>query len=90
MAGGTRPPELARDDATPGTPEEVLSALPAVYLISPTQGTDRTPLDVQQVGQALLTWTRQWIAICLIVLTAGLVMIMLALSLMASLVRSAK
>ena len=79
----TPAPEPAQGDATPAV-ETPVAALPSIYLVMPTeQKQPITSLDVQQLGRSLMAWTRQGIAVCITILTSGLVLMMLAITMIA-------
>ena len=79
----TLAPELAQDDATPVV-ETPVAALPSVYLVMPKEQKQATSLaDARQIRRSLVAWTRQAIAVCIIILMAGVVLMMLAITLIA-------
>ena len=79
----TLAPEPAQGDATPAV-ETPVAALPSIYLVMPKEQKQATsPVDVRQLRRSLVAWTRQAIAVCITILTAGLVLMMLAITLIA-------
>ena len=79
----TPAPEPAQGDATPAV-ETPVAALPSIYLVMPAEQKQATiPLDVQQLRRSLVAWTCQAIAVCITILTSGLVLMMLAITLIA-------
>ena len=79
----TLAPEPAQDDATPVV-ETPVAALLSVYLVMPKEQKQATSLaDARQIRRSLVAWTRQAIAVCIIILMAGVVLMMLAITLIA-------
>ena len=79
----TLAPEPTQDDATPVV-ETPVAALPSVYLVMPKEPNQATHLaDARQIRRSLVAWTRQAIAVCIIILMAGVVLMMLAITLIA-------
>ena len=80
--GAPEPP--TQDDATPTETPVAVAGLPSVYLMMPRQAEQATHLrEAKEIRRSLLAWSRQAIAICSIILVAGVVLTMLAVTLIA-------
>ena len=80
--GAPEPP--TQDDATPTETPVAVAGLPSVYLMMPKQPEQATHLrEAKEIRRSLLAWSRQAIAICSIILVAGVVLTMLAITLIA-------
>ena len=78
VVDSSSPPELALTrDATP-------EAEPAVYIVAPTRKVDNCHLHPRPVARSLRAIYRELAAVSVIVFTAGMTAIMLALTCMAS------
>ena len=76
------PEPPTQDDATPV--ETQVADLPSVYLMMPRQTEQATHLrDAREIRRSLVAWSRQAIAVCIIILMAGVVLMMLAITLIA-------
>ena len=76
------PEPPTQDDATPV--ETPVAGLPSVYLMMPKQPEQATHLrDAREIRRSLVAWSRQAIAVCIIILMAGVVLMMLAITLIA-------
>ena len=76
------PEQQTQDDATPAATQ--VADLPSVYLMMPKQPEQATHLrDAKEIRRSLVAWSRQAIAVCLIILMAGVVLMMLAITLIA-------
>ena len=80
--GAPEPP--TQDDAIPTETPVAVAGLPSVYLMMPRQAEQATHLrEAKEIRRSLLAWSRQAIAICSIILVAGVVLTMLAITLIA-------
>ena len=80
----TRAPEQqTQDDATPAATQ--VADIPSVYLMMPRHSEQATThlRDAREIRRSLMAWSRQAIAVCIIILMAGVVLMMLAITLIA-------
>ena len=77
------PEPPTQDDATPVATQ--VADLPSVYLMMPRQAEQATThlRDAREIRRSLMAWSRQAIAVCIIMLMAGVVLMMLAITMIA-------